>query len=90
VGPTSQFRPLHEINRCLAHIERLAGDWRGRVVDVGCGSGILAGALAARAQVTGIDLATSRSGRDAAPPRSGQLGRYRLFPPTLADERARR
>jgi 2-polyprenyl-6-hydroxyphenyl methylase/3-demethylubiquinone-9 3-methyltransferase len=58
--PTSEFRPLHEINPLrLAHIERLAGGLAGkRIVDVGCGGGILAEAMAAKgAQVTGIDLA---------------------------------
>ena len=58
--PTSEFRPLHEINPLrLAHIERLAGGLAGkRVVDVGCGGGILAEAMAARgADVLGIDLA---------------------------------
>ena len=58
--PTSEFRPLHEINPLrLSHIERLAGGLAGkRVVDVGCGGGILAEAMAAKgAQVTGIDLA---------------------------------
>ena len=58
--PTSEFRPLHEINPLrLAHIERLAAGLAGkRIVDVGCGGGILAEAMAARgAQVTGIDLA---------------------------------
>ena len=57
--PTSEFRPLHEINPLrLGHIERLAGGFAGkRVVDVGCGGGILAEAMAARgAEVTGIDL----------------------------------
>ncbi len=58
--PTSEFRPLHEINPLrLAHIEMLAGGIEGkRVVDVGCGGGILAEAMAHRgAKVTGIDLA---------------------------------
>ena len=58
--PTSEFRPLHEINPLrLGHIERLAGGLAGKhVLDVGCGGGILAEAMAARgAHVTGIDLA---------------------------------
>src|SRR5436853_2123058 len=58
--PTSEFRPLHEINPLrLAHIERLAGGLAAkRVLDVGCGGGILAEAMAAKgAAVTGIDLA---------------------------------
>jgi 2-polyprenyl-6-hydroxyphenyl methylase/3-demethylubiquinone-9 3-methyltransferase len=57
--PTSEFRPLHEINPLrLDHIERLAGGLAGkRIVDVGCGGGILAEAMARRgATVTGIDL----------------------------------
>jgi 2-polyprenyl-6-hydroxyphenyl methylase/3-demethylubiquinone-9 3-methyltransferase len=58
--PTSEFRPLHEINPLrLGHIARLAGGLQGkRVLDVGCGGGILAEAMAAQgAEVTGIDLA---------------------------------
>jgi len=58
--PHSEFRPLHEINPLrLAHIERLAGGLAGkRALDVGCGGGILAEAMAARgARVLGIDLA---------------------------------
>ena len=62
--PTSEFRPLHEINPLrLGWIERLAGgpaaDLGGKqVLDVGCGGGILAESMARRsAHVTGIDLA---------------------------------
>src|SRR3954467_11582706 len=58
--PTSEFRPLHEINPLrLAHIERLVGGLAGKkVLDVGCGGGILAEAMAAKGgEVTGIDLA---------------------------------
>ncbi len=61
--PTSEFKPLHQINPLrLDWIERLAGanGLRGkRVLDVGCGGGILAESMARRgaAQVLGIDLA---------------------------------
>jgi 2-polyprenyl-6-hydroxyphenyl methylase / 3-demethylubiquinone-9 3-methyltransferase len=58
--PQGEFRPLHEINPLrLGHIDGLAGGLAGkRVLDVGCGGGILAEAMAAKgAQVTGIDLA---------------------------------
>lgn len=57
--PQGEFRPLHQINPLrLAWIDgkaRLAGK---RVLDVGCGGGILAEAMArAGAMVKGIDLA---------------------------------
>ena len=57
--PNSEFRPLHEINPLrLGWIDRLAGLAGKRVVDVGCGGGILAEAMATLgAQVSGIDLA---------------------------------
>lgn len=57
--PESEFRPLHHINPLrLDWIDRLAGVAGKQVVDVGCGGGILAEAMARRgAQVLGIDLA---------------------------------
>ena len=57
--PESEFKPLHDINPLrLRHIEEVAGLRGKRVVDVGCGGGILSEAMAARgARVTGIDLA---------------------------------
>jgi 2-polyprenyl-6-hydroxyphenyl methylase/3-demethylubiquinone-9 3-methyltransferase len=56
--PEGEFRPLHEINPLrLDWIDRHAGLAGKRVLDVGCGGGILAEAMARRgAQVTGIDL----------------------------------
>ena len=61
--PTSEFKPLHQINPLrLDWIERLLGPGgvHGKqVLDVGCGGGILAEAMARRgaAHVLGIDLA---------------------------------
>ena len=56
----SEFRPLHEINPLrLGWIDSIAPLHGHRVLDVGCGGGILADAMARRgAEVTGIDLAT--------------------------------
>lgn len=55
----SEFRPLHEINPLrLGFIDRQAKLSGKRVLDVGCGGGILAEGMAqAGASVTGIDLA---------------------------------
>jgi len=57
--PDSEFRPLHEINPLrLDWIDRIASLAGKRALDVGCGGGILAEAMAQRgAQVRGIDLA---------------------------------
>jgi len=57
--PDSEFRPLHQINPLrLDWIDRLAPLAGRRVVDVGCGGGILAESMAVRgASVLGIDLA---------------------------------
>jgi 2-polyprenyl-6-hydroxyphenyl methylase/3-demethylubiquinone-9 3-methyltransferase len=58
--PESEFRPLHQINplrlQWIDHLVPLSGL---RTLDVGCGGGILADAMARKgAQVLGIDLAT--------------------------------
>jgi 2-polyprenyl-6-hydroxyphenyl methylase/3-demethylubiquinone-9 3-methyltransferase len=61
----SEFRPLHEINPLrLAWIGDAAGGLAGkRVLDVGCGGGILTEAMAAQgARVTGIDLSEKALG----------------------------
>ena len=56
--PQGEFRPLHEINPLrLEWIDSRAGLAGKKVLDVGCGGGILAEAMAQRgAHVTGIDL----------------------------------
>ncbi len=62
--PDSEFRPLHQINPLrLGWIDALAGLRGKAVLDVGCGGGILAESMAARAaHVTGIDLAAKPLG----------------------------
>src|SRR5215218_3199692 len=57
--PNSEFKPLHDINPLRVDwIDRVSGGLAGRrVIDVGCGGGILSEAMALRgAQVTGADL----------------------------------
>jgi len=56
----SEFRPLHQINPLrLAWIDDLVPLKGKRVVDIGCGGGILADSMARKgAEVLGIDLAT--------------------------------
>ncbi|KPQ21557.1 MULTISPECIES: bifunctional 2-polyprenyl-6-hydroxyphenol methylase/3-demethylubiquinol 3-O-methyltransferase UbiG [unclassified Halomonas] len=56
--PQSEFKPLHEINPLrLDFIDARAGLAGKKVLDVGCGGGILSEAMARRgADVTGIDL----------------------------------
>lgn len=58
--PDSEFRPLHQINPLrLDWIVRQVPLSGARALDVGCGGGILADAMARQgAQVLGIDLAT--------------------------------
>ena len=56
--PNSEFKPLHDINPLrLRWIDSIAGLSGKRVLDVGCGGGILSEAMAGLgADVTGIDL----------------------------------
>mgnify|MGYP001821505318 CR=1 FL=1 len=56
--PESEFKPLHDINPLrLDYIDRIAGLQGKRVLDVGCGGGLLTEGMAARgADVTGVDM----------------------------------
>ncbi|MDQ0142535.1 bifunctional 2-polyprenyl-6-hydroxyphenol methylase/3-demethylubiquinol 3-O-methyltransferase UbiG [Cupriavidus necator] len=58
--PQSEFKPLHELNPLrLTWIDGIAGLAGKRVVDVGCGGGILSESMARLgATVRGIDLST--------------------------------
>ncbi|MGY0219341.1 bifunctional 2-polyprenyl-6-hydroxyphenol methylase/3-demethylubiquinol 3-O-methyltransferase UbiG [Endozoicomonadaceae bacterium StTr2] len=56
--PNSEFKPLHAINPLrLNYIDERAGLAGKKVLDVGCGGGILSESMARRgAEVTGIDM----------------------------------
>ena len=56
--PNSEFKPLHDINPLrIGWIDRCVGLAGKRVLDVGCGGGLLSEGMAALgAQVTGIDM----------------------------------
>ena len=56
--PNSEFKPLHDINPLrLDYIDRITPLAGKRVIDVGCGGGLLTEGMAARgADVTGIDM----------------------------------
>ena len=56
--PNSEFKPLHDINPLrLDYIDRHAHIAGKKILDVGCGGGILSESMAVRgAEVTGIDL----------------------------------
>ncbi|MCK4951516.1 MAG: bifunctional 2-polyprenyl-6-hydroxyphenol methylase/3-demethylubiquinol 3-O-methyltransferase UbiG, partial [Gammaproteobacteria bacterium] len=59
--PGSEFKPLHDINPLrLDYIDNCAELVDKKVLDVGCGGGILAESMALRgAQVTGIDMGST-------------------------------
>ena len=57
--PQSEFKPLHEINPLrVDYIEQRTGTLAGKkILDIGCGGGILSEAMALKgANVTGIDM----------------------------------
>lgn len=88
--PTSEFRPLHEINPLrLEWINARAPLSGKRVIDIGCGGGILAESMALRgADVTGIDLSDKAlKVADLHSLESGVQVRYELIP---AEEMAAR
>jgi 2-polyprenyl-6-hydroxyphenyl methylase/3-demethylubiquinone-9 3-methyltransferase len=62
--PNSEFKPLHDINPLrLDWIDNAVGLGGKRVVDVGCGGGLLSEGMAVRgADVTGIDLSDKALG----------------------------
>lgn len=62
--PKSEFKPLHDINPLrLEWIDQHVGLHGKKVLDVGCGGGLLSEGMAERgAQVTGIDLSEKALG----------------------------
>jgi 2-polyprenyl-6-hydroxyphenyl methylase/3-demethylubiquinone-9 3-methyltransferase len=91
--PNSEFRPLHQINPLrLNYIDERVGGLPGKkVIDIGCGGGLVAEGMARRgATVTGIDLgeaplAVARLHAD----KEGIEVEYLNIPAeTIADERA--
>jgi len=90
--PNSEFRPLHEINPLrLEYIDTIADLAGKKVLDVGCGGGILSESMAAKgADVTGIDMGESNlSVAKLHLLESGEKVDYRQIPvEQLAEEEA--
>jgi len=90
--PNSEFRPLHEINPLrLEYIDTIADLAGKKVLDVGCGGGILSESMAAKgAEVTGIDMGESNlSVAKLHLLESGEKVDYRQIPvEQLAEEEA--
>ena len=91
--PNSEFRPLHQINPLrLNYIDERVGGLPGkRVIDIGCGGGLVAEGMARRgATVTGIDLgeAPLAVARLHAEKEGIEVEYLNIPAETIADERA--
>jgi 2-polyprenyl-6-hydroxyphenyl methylase/3-demethylubiquinone-9 3-methyltransferase len=90
--PNSEFRPLHEINPLrLEYIDSITALAGKKVLDVGCGGGILSESMATKgASVTGIDMGESNLAvAKLHLLESGEKVDYRLIPvEQLATEEA--
>lgn len=91
--PNSEFRPLHQINPLrLNYIDERVGGLPGKkVIDIGCGGGLVAEGMARRgATVTGIDLgeAPLAVARLHAEKEGIEVEYLNIPAETIADERA--
>ena len=88
--PEGDFRPLHDINPArLDFIDERASLRGRRVLDVGCGGGLLAEAMAGRgARVTGIDA--GETAIEVALRHAGESGAAVTYERTTAEELAAR
>ena len=84
--PNSQFRPLHDINPLrLNYIDERVSLPGKKVIDIGCGGGLLSEGMARRgADVTGIDMGDAPLA--VARIQAGPAGVAVESPPTPADQ----